>query len=234
MNPVFAHPIRALAFDLDGTLVHSLPDLMAAAQALRQSQNLAPLPEAELCRFIGDGMGVYVHRVLTGQYDGLAEQNKWEQGFAFFVRHYRDHLCVGSHLYHGVNEGLALFKTLGLPLAVITNKNEILAVELLRTLDIAHYFSLIIGGDTLSERKPSPLPLQHTASVLGVSVHEMPLIGDSANDILAAKASGSPSILVNYGYGDPQTLQSDQHTRADLLIGSLTELYDFLRQAPQS
>lgn len=231
MSYTFPHPVLALAFDLDGTLVHSLPDLVASAQALRQAQALPPLPEAQLRSFVGDGMATFVHRVLSGKHDERADHDRWMQACSFFVRHYRANLCVHSHLYEGIAQGLKQLKTLGLPLAVITNKNEVLATELLTALGIADLFSLIIGGDTLSERKPSPLPLQHTAAILGVEVQNMPLIGDSANDILAAKAAGSPAIAVSYGYGDLDQLNANPTTRPDLVIDQLTELYDHLRSS---
>lgn len=112
---------------------------------------------------------------------------------------------------------------------MITNKNEILAVELLKQLGIADYFSLILGGDSLAEKKPSPLPLKHCAEVLGVDIANMMMVGDSRNDITAAKAAGCFSVGVTFGYGDMTLLSQEKETKPDWLIGSLPEIYENLQ-----
>ena len=122
-----------------------------------------------------------------------------------------------------------MLKTLGIPLVVITNKNEILAAELLKQLGLADYFSLILGGDSLPERKPRPLPLHHAAEVLGLDTANMIMVGDSRNDILAAKAAGCLSVGVTYGYGDMTLLSQDKATKPNWLIGSLPEIYENLQ-----
>ena len=131
--------------------------------------------------------------------------------------------------YPETEAGLALLKSLGIPLVVITNKNEILAAELLKQLGLADYFSLILGGDSLPEKKPSPLPLQHAAEVLGIDPANMIMVGDSRNDIIAAKAAGCLSVGVTFGYGDMTLLSQDKATKPDWIIGSLPEIYENLR-----
>ncbi|MCP9760418.1 SDR family NAD(P)-dependent oxidoreductase [Aquitalea sp. S1-19] len=126
-------------------------------------------------------------------------------------------------LYPGVKDGLALLKVLRLPLVVITNKSERLAVPLLELLELGDLFSLVIGGDTLSEKKPSAMPLQHTAMVLNLKTEEIAMVGDSINDILSARAAGSPAIAVSYGYADAANLG------ADIVLDSLAELYDLMK-----
>ena len=170
-----------------------------------------------------------MHRVLTDKRDEAAPQNEWEQGFSFFIRYYRDHLSDFTRPYPETEAGLILLKTLGIPLVVITNKNEMLAVELLKQLGLADYFSLILGGDSLAEKKPSPLPLLHAAEVLNINPADMLMVGDSANDILAAKAAGCLSVGVTFGYGDMQELVHNPATKPDWLIGSLPEIYENLR-----
>lgn len=146
-----------------------------------------------------------------------------------FIRYYRDHLSDLTRPYPETEAGLILLKTLGIPLVVITNKNEMLAVELLKQLGLADYFSLILGGDSLAEKKPSPLPLLHAAEVLNINPADMLMVGDSANDILAAKAAGCLSVGVTFGYGDMQELVHNPATKPDWLIGSLPEIYENLR-----
>ena len=228
MNGTIEH-VQAAAFDLDGTLCDSLPDLAAAANAMRVSLNLPPLPQPTVESYVGDGIAVLVHRALTGNVDGRAEEKLWAQGFTLFVQYYAEHIADRTHAYPETEAGLGLLKSLGIPLAVITNKNEVLAVKLLEALGLSDYFSLVLGGDSLPEKKPSPAPLLHAAEVLGVPVENMIMVGDSRNDILAAKAAGCPSIGVTFGYGDMAELSKHEATRPDWTIGSLPEIYENLR-----
>lgn len=226
--PAIEH-LQAAAFDLDGTLCDSLPDLAAAANATRSHMKLPPLPVPVISGYVGDGLAKLVHRLLCGSRDGEAPPDRWEQAFAFFVRHYRSHLSVFTRPYPGTEAGLKLLKSLGIPLAVVTNKSEVLAAELLEQLNLAGYFSLILGGDSLPEKKPSPLPLLHAAERLGVAPANMLMAGDSANDILAAKAAGCLSVGVTFGYGDMAQLSQNPSTKPDWLIGSLPEIYEHLQ-----
>ena len=223
--------IHAIAFDLDGTLVDSLADLAAAANAMREQLNLPPLPDDVVASYVGDGVATLVHRSLCDARDGQADEALWQQGFVAFMRHYRTHLSVHTRTYPGVEGALKLFRAQQKPLAVVTNKNEILAAELLQQLGLDAYFSLIIGGDTLPEKKPAALPLLHCAEVLGVKPAHLLMVGDSANDILAARAAACPSAGVRWGYADMDALQADARTRANVVVGDLGELYDRLHTA---
>lgn len=234
MSKTLEH-VQAVAFDLDGTLCHSAPDLIASGNAMRAHLGMDKLPDAQIESYIGDGVGKLVHRVLTATREEDAAPELWEKGFVFFMRYYRDHLSDFTRPYPGTEDGLALLKTLGIPLVVITNKTEILAVELLKQLGLADYFSLILGGDSLPEKKPHPQPLLHAADVLGIAPENMMMVGDSVNDILAAKAAGSFSVGVTFGYGDMSLLSQEAATKPDWLIGALPEIYDSLRpQKPQA
>lgn len=215
--------IKAVAFDLDGTLVDSIPDLAAAANAMRQHLGLPALAEMRIQEHVGDGIASLVHRAITDERHGEAAAALWEQGFSFFVRYYREHLSDNTRVYPGVRDGLALLRALQLPLVVVTNKSEYLAVPLLQQLELRDAFSLVIGGDTLAEKKPSALPLQHVCEVLGINSSELAMVGDSENDILSARAAGAAALAVSYGYADASTLQ------ADLVIGNLAELYDLMK-----
>lgn len=221
--------IRAAAFDLDGTLVDSIPDLAASANAMRVSLGMGELPRDTVQSYVGDGIGVLVHRALTDDYRGQADETLWQQGFTAFVKHYGANIANATRPYPHTETGLELLKTLGIPLAVVTNKSEVLAVKLLKELNLDRYFSLVVGGDTLPEKKPAPEPLRHAAEVLGVSCGQMLMVGDSRNDILAAKAAGCPSAGVTFGYGDMAALSRDDATRPDLVICSLPEIYEHLR-----
>lgn len=209
--------IRAVAFDLDGTLVDSLPDLAAAADAVRASLGKVRLPEEMYRSFLGDGMMQLVRRVVETDGD-TADDGTLQRAAEIFMRHYAAHLTGHTRAYPQVGETLSALKARQLPLAVITNKLEKFAVEILRALDLADSFSFIAGADTLPEKKPSPLPLLHTCAIFGIEPQELLMVGDSRNDILAARAAGAPVVLAAFGYGGAEDLQKNPETRADAVI----------------
>ena len=221
--------VQAIAFDLDGTLVDSIPDLAAAANAMRVELGMPALPRDVVQSYVGDGMASLVHRALCDDYHGTADADWWQRGYVIFMKKYALDIAVGSRVYPETEAGLGLLKSLGIPLAVITNKTEILAVKLLKELGLADYFSIIVGGDTLPERKPSPEPLRHVADVLGVDIKNMLMVGDSQNDMISAKAAGATAVGVTFGYGDMAQLSQNPDTAPDWTIHSLPEIYENLR-----
>jgi phosphoglycolate phosphatase len=216
--------IQALAFDLDGTLVDSLQDLARAANAVRGDLQLAPLAAAVVESYVGDGAASLVARVLAddhaAEFTGSPLQ---QQGMDLFNQHYRAGLTLATRFYPKVQETLHALHERGLPLAIITNKPERFTLPLLRELGVFEHFEVIVAGDTLPERKPSALPLNYTAERLGVAVEQLLMVGDSKNDILAARAAGAPNILVSYGYGD-----NLEGIGADAIIHRFDELLAFL------
>lgn len=224
------HHIQAFAFDLDGTLVDSIKDLAISANAMRETLGMDDLPLETLKSFVGDGMSRLVHRALTNDHHALADDALWQQGFALFAQHYYEHIADYSSPYAGVVHGIALLKSQNLPVVVVTNKAERFAVKLLADLGLLDEFSLVIGGDTLPEKKPSALPLQHVAEVLNIEVDKIAMVGDSHNDILAARAAGAMAIGVDYGYENMDVLAQDPLTRADAVIHSIVQLYEAVRQ----
>jgi phosphoglycolate phosphatase len=190
---------------------------------MRAHLDMAPLQHARIQEHVGDGIASLVHRAITDERETLADHDTWSRGFQFFVQYYRQHLSTLSSIYPGVITGLELLKALKLPLAVVSNKSERLALPLLQQLQLADDFSLILGGDSLAEKKPSPLPLLHACQTLGVEPGALLMVGDSANDVQSARAAGCPVLLVSYGYGDAAELQ------ADGVITTLESLYDMIK-----
>lgn len=113
--PTIEH-VQAVAFDLDGTLCHSAPDLIAAGNAMRAHLGMDALPDAEIESYIGDGLGRLVHRVITRERETDAAPDIWEKGFVFYMKYYREHLSDLTRLYPETEAGLGLLKTLGIPL----------------------------------------------------------------------------------------------------------------------
>jgi phosphoglycolate phosphatase len=216
--------IQAIAFDLDGTLVDSIHDLARAANAARADLGLAPLAQETVESYVGDGAASLVARVLAddmaAEFDGSDLQ---QQGMTQFNLHYRAGLTIATKFYPKVQETLHALHERGLPLAIITNKPERFTLPLLRELGVFEHFDVIVAGDTLPERKPSALPLTYTAEKLGVELETMLMVGDSKNDILAAKNAGCPNVLVSYGYGDGL-----EKMGADAIIHRFDELFAFL------
>ncbi len=191
---------RIVMIDLDGTLVDSVPDLAGAVNLMLEQLGMRQWPESTIRKWVGNGVPRLVQRALTGHSDGMPEDILFERAHPMFLRHYSEHLCDRSICYPGVREGLDELLGMNARLACVTNKPEAFTNPLLERLGVLDCFEIILGGDSLPEKKPHPAPLQHVARTMGVDMSECVLIGDSASDIESAKAAGCTSICVSYGY----------------------------------
>ena len=194
----FPLPISAILLDLDGTLLHSAPDLAEAANRMRRDMGLAPITQDLLMSFIGNGITSLIKRSLGGRMDAEPDVALFEQAMPVFDRHYKT--LLHSKPYAGVIDGLSAIKSAGYRLGCITNKSGRYTGPLLSNAGLAGYFEIVVCGDTLSEKKPHPLPLLHAAQFFGVAPERVLMIGDSRNDVLAARAAGCPVFCVPYGY----------------------------------
>lgn len=191
--------IRALAFDLDGTLVDSLPDLAAAGNRMLGEIGRPPVSEALVRQFIGDGIGVLTRRLLSGDMHASVAADVLEPAVAIFMRAYAGELVARSRPYPGVELGLAAMAA-RFPLACVTNKAVAFTRPLLEGLGLRHHFALVLGGDSLARKKPDALPFLHCAQVFGVTPAQLLVVGDSPNDCAAARAAACPVVCVPYGY----------------------------------
>ncbi|MDH4284557.1 MAG: phosphoglycolate phosphatase [Gallionellaceae bacterium] len=194
----FPLPVSAILLDLDGTLLHSAPELAEAANRMRRDMGLAPITQDLLMSFIGNGITSLIKRSLGGRMDAEPDAALFEQAMPAFDRHYKT--LLHSKPYAGVMDGLKAIKSAGYRLGCITNKAERYTSPLLSNTGLAGYFEIVVCGDTLPEKKPHPLPLQHAAQFFGVAPERVLMIGDSRNDVLAARAAGCPVFCVPYGY----------------------------------
>ncbi|WP_269533287.1 phosphoglycolate phosphatase [Chitinimonas sp. BJYL2] len=220
-----SHAIKAVALDLDGTLLDTIADLAAAANAMRAELGLNPLAQPRLESFVGGGMVQLVHRALTDSHDGRAHPELLEAGVDAFCRHYDAMLANTTRPYPGVVDGLQQMLSLGLKLAVVTNKPYRFSVPVLERTGLLPFFALVLGGDSLPEKKPHPLPLLHVCEYFGIAPAELLMIGDSHFDRDAALNAGSPCLLLRYGYDDIKHLACNGH------IDSLVEAADFVKNA---
>jgi phosphoglycolate phosphatase len=196
---LFPLPISAIVLDLDGTLLHSAPELAEAANRMLRDMGRPAVSQNLLMSFIGNGISWLVKRALTGTMDTEPDAALFDAAMPFFDKHYST-LLQQSKPYPGVLEGLNAMQDAGFKLGCITNKAARFTDPLLKSSGLATYFSIVVSGDTLSEKKPHPLPLLHSAKFFGVPVARMLMIGDSLNDTLAARAAGCPVFCVPYGY----------------------------------
>ncbi len=211
-------PLRALVFDLDGTLVDSAPDLTAALNRLLVAEGRRAVTLAEVKTMIGDGIAKLVERGLaaTGDVPGRSLPALVDR----FRSDYEANATVLTRPFPAVPEVLQGLIRNGHRLGVCTNKPHGATLAVLRGLGIAAHFDAVVGGDSLPTRKPDPAPLLRVIKQLGSATDQAVMIGDNANDVACAHAAGVPVIVVGYGYahGPPDQLG------ADLLIDRFDEL----------
>lgn len=212
---------RLVMFDLDGTLVDSVPDLATAVDRMLVELGREPVGVERVRQWVGNGARVLVRRALAGGLDHSAVgEAETEEALARFLDIYAD-----SHelitLYPGVHELLEALSTAAVELAVVTNKPERFVAPLLEQVGLGGYFRWIIGGDTLPQQKPDPAALLQVMRLAGVSQEQSLFVGDSRSDVLAARAAGVPCVAVSYGYnhGRPVAEEGPQ-----LVVDSLAEL----------
>ena len=203
MAPADPLAVSAVLFDLDGTLLHTVPDLHAAVNAMLSDLGHPPLPMEVICSYVGRGIGNLIKRVLAGSL-AAAEDNSPppQDALDSFWQHYARENGRNVQIYPGAIEGLNALKAKGMPMALITNKAEIFALPLLELTGLSAYFDVVVSGDLLPRQKPDPMPLVWACGRMGVSPGKTLFIGDSINDFLAGRAAACHVFLVPYGYNE--------------------------------
>ncbi|GAA5215386.1 phosphoglycolate phosphatase [Corallincola platygyrae] len=224
--PKFAD-IHAVAFDLDGTLLDSAPDLAFAVNQTLLALGKPTVSLPQVAGWIGNGIEVLVKRALSDSFDicSRLSQQECQTAIALFKEHYADALHGYSKLYPNVLDVLSQLKEADIKVAVVTNKARQFAQPLVEQFGMSAFVDLLVCGDCLPEKKPSPLPLTHCLQQFGLLNAQMVMVGDSRNDIQAAKAASIPVIGLTYGYnyGEDIALSSP-----DAVIDDLGMLPDLL------
>lgn len=210
--------VRALIFDLDGTLIDSKQDLIRSVNAMLVETGREPLHEDTVSSYIGHGAPRLVARALGNG----ASEKECESALKFFLAHYDEHKLDSTSAYPGVAEALEQLRDF--PMAVLTNKPVRVSKKILEGLGLAKYFRVIYGGNSFDTKKPDPLGAKKILWELGAAPAEALLVGDSEVDVQTARNAGTLAAAVNYGFGT--------HDRkaypADIYLDRLTELAPML------
>jgi phosphoglycolate phosphatase len=211
--------LKLVIFDLDGTLIDSSIDIANAINYAVGPYRVPLLTVQEVISLVGEGISTLMGKLIVKEgieagTDSLVQQ---------FLHYYSSHLTDNTTVYPGVREMLAQLGAYRK--AVISNKRESLSVKILERLGLSEYMDIIVGSETVKERKPSPLPVYYVLSTLGISPDAAIMVGDSNYDVEAGKAAGIKTVAVTYGYRPLELLQG-----ADFIINSMPELAGILKK----
>jgi phosphoglycolate phosphatase len=213
-------PRRAVIFDLDGTLVDTVEDLTAALNRLFVELGLPPHAQEAVCGMVGDGLGKLLDRGIAAHGAHLGPKAR-QKAVARFIGHHAVSPAAHSTLYPGTRETLAALHEAGVACGLCTNKPGAISRSLLETLGIARSFGVIQGADAGVPRKPDPTGLIRVVKALGAEPDTTFMVGDSTNDLKAARAAGLAGVvLVSYGYSAIPVAELGP----DVVINSLHEL----------
>lgn len=211
--------MKAVLIDLDGTLIHTAPEIARAANQMLVEIGKPVLEAQQIEAYIGEGAVMLIKRCLTGKPQGEPDAELFARAQNLFFNYYAQ-IVTESKPYAGVFEALEAFKSAGYRLACVTNKPASFTLPLLEANDLLQYFELAVSGDTLSKKKPDPDQIFYICEKFGVSVNEAVLIGDSKTDIAAARNAGCYVFTVPYGYNQGCEIAASS---VDALINHLSE-----------
>ena len=217
--------ISALLLDLDGTLIDTAPDMVAAINVLCSEQKQPQLDYAETRHHVSNGSAALVRLAFgndldADEFEGLRQR---------FLSIYAERVCVDSHLFPGMAEVLQRCHDTKLPWGIVTNKPGALTTPLVKALGLTTRAACVVSGDTVAKAKPDPMPMYHACELLDIAPAKVLYVGDSIRDVQAGNAAGMTTLGACYGYivpGDDPALWN-----ADHLISNPSDLLDWLEPA---
>jgi N-acetyl-D-muramate 6-phosphate phosphatase len=214
---------RAILFDLDGTLLDTAPDMIGALNSLRRENRLGAVSFEAARASVSHGAARLVHLGFPD-----ADPQRLAELQRRFLELYAAQVSAQTRLFDGMDSVLAELANRGLALGIVTNKPAWLTEPLLEALKLRERFVCVVSGDTLSERKPHPLPMRHAAKLAGVAPEACIYVGDAERDVQAAHAADMQALVATYGY-----LGADENWQAwggDGAIGRPVDLLEWLEQ----
>lgn len=219
--------VSVVAFDLDGTLADTLPDLHTATNLTLNDLGHKPVSAHVVRQYIGQGIE-YLLRELFRDLHIPIEAAELKSIAQQFRTHYERHVCDRSALFPGIEDVLKTFQQREVQMACLTNKSELFTAPILDGLGIRSYFQEVVCGDTLDKRKPDPLPLRVLASRFGVETKQILMVGDSKTDTECARNAGAPVVCVPFGYRSGMDLAE---LDCDAVLGRAEDLLDLVKKA---
>ncbi len=223
---------KAILFDLDGTLIESAPDLASALNAMLERLGHREFSQQEIRAWIGNGAAVLVQRALQKALGREVEMKEeyFNEALKLFLSLYEERMCVETYLFPMVQETLQTLKNHGKKIAIVTNKPSKFIEPILENLQISKYVDYVVGADTLKHKKPHPAPLLHVCDIFGIGVKEALMVGDSRNDVEAARACGMDVVGVDYGYNYEQSIED---LKPDVVVSGIEEIVSLVGIAPR-
>jgi phosphoglycolate phosphatase len=227
MKNQFPLTVEAIMIDLDGTLLDTIPDLAVATNLMLEALGDAVLPMDTVRNFVGKGIPRLVERALARDIDGKASAEAMARALPVFERFYTEVNGHHTTMYPGVREGLEQMHDAGFRLACVTNKAGAFTLPLLERMDLAQFFEQTVSGDSLPRKKPDPMQLLHVCKEFAIAPARMLMVGDSLNDVQAARAAGCPVFCVPYGYNEGHDVH---HLEVDAIVGALTDCIPLIKK----
>ncbi len=222
----FPIDVSAVAFDLDGTLADTLPDLYASANLMLRDLRREQAERETVRAYIGQGIDKLVQRLLADDAGSELQPGLLERAGGIFREHYRQRLTRESRLFPGTEQTLVKLRESGVKLACVTNKTDAFTRPLLAGLGVLDLFDEVICGDTLERKKPDPLPLSYCAERFGIVPARLLMVGDSQTDTLCARAAGCPVVCVPFGYRSGMELHE---LDCDAIVPAVSNLFELIR-----
>lgn len=216
---------RLVIFDLDGTLVDTVPDIAAALNAALADLQLPTVSTDNVRCWVGNGARVLCGRAISRSAVDQADPEAANELLSRFLERYGERTCAASRIYDGVSDLLEWLYAQDVKLAIATNKPIRHTEILLDALALRSQFGIVLGGDSAARKKPDPAPLHECLRYFALNPQDALMVGDSENDIAAARAAGIDSVCVTYGYNQGRDVRE---LGANLVIDSLAELIHHL------
>ena len=219
---------QAVLFDLDGTLVDSVPDIALATNAMLNELNLPEVSIEQVRTFVGKGTAVLIKRALAGNINPPdPDSDLFALAQQVFRKHYHHFNGLHSHLYATVTEGLQSLQKMGLILGVVTNKPQEFTLPLLEKMGIAYFFKVVVSGDTCALKKPHPDPIYYACQQLQIQPESALFVGDSQNDTQAANAANMDVLVLPYGYSEGISVQT---LKVNAIVEDIRSVADWINR----